>query len=552
MNKLVSKNPIQRFKQKNFKLVDPVTTLKTGGNILIYKKGSKAYYATSDKYLKIANKLGLYSRDDVKAYQKKLGVKDDGIWGNDTQKAYNNKFSSKMVSPVQTQKAGIITSSNPSKTYKPWRPTEKVGVVGACGTENCSEWANKSLKRHKDFKGRLLYANDEVGGDAWTRLSAGKHAKMVYSGYDGMDYDPNNYNYDLAHQRNWQAAQNLYDNFDSKTLDKNKTYLVNMYYNGSPQTENAWRNGTNGTTGTHTGNLYWNPETNSWRVAHNIHNKLYDDDFIKIQGVRKGKYQYGVTAIAEAPMTDYTRQDWNEAHPIKSAINRIYDFGMWKEGGKLIKAQYGTELPEVTVTAIDVNKHAGSPEHRKFIRSLNSNRNEFIKKYKLSDQQYADLSKFALNLTGAESSNGYDKNVFRRTYIYPDWMIHLGKLLKRGKDSANSRGLTQIKYDDDIKNPDLQKYYIDLGITGRNIKYDPSYMARATLGRTLWIQDQLKKQYGDQPVHYADGTEMPQEIAQYLYWNRGKVTDKANGNPETGSTIGAANSIKYYNSRKNI
>jgi len=34
---------------------------------------------------------------------------------------------------------------------------------------------------------------------------------------------------------------------------------------------------------------------------------------------------------------------------------------------------------------------------------------------------------------------------------------------------------------------------------------------------------------------------MPQEIAQYLYWNRGKVTDRANGNPETGSTIGAAN-----------
>ena len=380
---------------------------------------------------------------------------------------------------------------------------------------------------------------------------------MVYSGYDGMNYDPNNYDYNLATQRNWQAAQNLYDNFDSKTLDKNKTYLVNMYYNGSPQTENAWRNGTGGTTGTHTGNLYWNPETNSWRVAHNIHNKLYDDDFIKIQGVRKGKHQYGVTAIAEAPMVDYTRRDWNKAHPVKAAINKIYDFGMWKEGGKLkkkliSKAQQGTMLPEVTVTSINVNKHAGSPQHRKFIRALNSNRNEFMKKYNLSDQEYADLSKFALNLTGAESSNGYDRNVFKRTYIYPDWMIHLGKLLKRGKDSANSRGLTQIKYDDDIKNPDLQKYYIDLGITGRNIKYDPDSMARATLGRTLWIQDQLKKQYGDQSIHYADGTEMPQEIAQYLYWNRGKVTDRANGNPETGSTTGAANQIKYYNSRKNI
>jgi hypothetical protein len=36
-------------------------------------------------------------------------------------------------------------------------------------------------------------------------------------------------------------------------------------------------------------------------------------------------------------MVDYTRKDWNEAHPIKAAINRIHDFGMWKEGGKLKK-----------------------------------------------------------------------------------------------------------------------------------------------------------------------------------------------------------------------
>ena len=42
-------------------------------------------------------------------------------------------------------------------------------------------------------------------------------------------------------------------------------------------------------------------------------------------------------------------------------------------------------LPEVTVTSIDVNKHSGSPQHKNFIRALNSNRNKFMKKYKLSD-----------------------------------------------------------------------------------------------------------------------------------------------------------------------
>jgi hypothetical protein len=137
--------------------------------------------------------------------------------------------------------------------------------------------------------------------------------------------------------------------------------MVNMYFNSSPNKRKAWEGATNGTTGTHTGNLYWNPETNSWRISHNIHGVVHDDDFIQAQG-SKNRFGYGVTAIAEAPMVDYTRRDWDKEHPVKAAINRIYDFGMWKQGGRLIpKAQPGTVLPEVTVTGIDVNKHAKTP-----------------------------------------------------------------------------------------------------------------------------------------------------------------------------------------------
>jgi hypothetical protein len=158
-----------------------------------------------------------------------------------------------------------------------------------------------------------------------------------------------------------------------------------MYFNGSPNKRKAWEGAKNGTTGTHTGNLYWNPETNSWRISHSIHGIIHDDDFIQAQG-SKNRFGYGVTAIAEAPMVDYTRRDWDKEHPVKAAINRIYDFGMWKQGGRLIpKAQPGTVLPEVTVTAIDTNKYAKTPQHKKFIQTLNSNRNYFMNKYKLSD-----------------------------------------------------------------------------------------------------------------------------------------------------------------------
>lgn len=316
-----------------------------------------------------------------------------------------------------------------------------------------------------------------------------------------------------------------------------------MYYNGSPKTEEAYKNATNGTTGTHTGNLYWNPNTSSWRVAHNINGTLHDDDFKEIQGVRKGKSQYGITAIGEAP-TIY--DIWQKDHPIKSKINNFVgklgiNLGRWKNGG-ILKAQNGITLPDIIVTGININKHSGNPWHRQFLRSLNNNRKQFMNQYNLSDNEYADLTKKALNLSSFESDRGRSSSVFKKTFIYPDWLIHAGKIIKRGKDSANSRGITQIKYNDDIKIPELNKIYTNLGITDHNLKYNASTMGRATLGRLLWVKNQLK----GKSLHYTDGTKIPDEIATYLYWNRGKVTDRANGNPETGSHIGAADQINYY------
>ena len=373
---------------------------------------------------------------------------------------------------------------------------------------------------------------------------------MVYSGYDGLDYNPNKYDYNLAHQRNWQAAQNLYDNFDSKTLDKNKTYLVNMYYNGSPETENAWRNALNGTTGTHTGNLYWNPDTNSWRVAHNIHDKLFDDDFIKIQGVRKGKYQYGVTAIAEAPRVDYERRDWNEAHPIKAAINKIYDFGMWKQGGRLIpKAQEGIELPEVTITAINPNRFEKGSEARAFTNALNSNRQQLMKRYNLSDQQYADLSKFAINIAQKESGLGGGTSYTLRKYI-PEKILHLGKKIIRGSDTPLSRGLTQIKYNGDIKDSDLKKEYDYFGITDKNLIDNYDKMTQATIARAVINKRNLNSKKGISNYHYKNGQLIPEDVALALYWNRGKLTDYANPDPSNLNVGGATGYARRFQNQK--
>ncbi len=58
------------------------------------------------------------------------------------------------------------------------------------------------------------------------------------------------------------------------------------------------------TPGTHTGVLYYNPDTKSWRVNH-IHGEVNDDDFISLQG---GNKKYGVTAIADASNITLTEQ----------------------------------------------------------------------------------------------------------------------------------------------------------------------------------------------------------------------------------------------------
>jgi len=78
---------------------------------------------------------------------------------------------------------------------------------------------------------------------------------------------------------NNEASNNFYKNFDSKTLDKDSAYIVNMYYQGSPAQERAYNEGRDKMTGTHTGYVTWNPDTNRWEVTHNIHGTIHVDPF---------------------------------------------------------------------------------------------------------------------------------------------------------------------------------------------------------------------------------------------------------------------------------
>lgn len=479
-------------------------------------------------------KGGFY--DEGTTYEKAV----DGIMGPLTEKALAREVAARKSNPIKAQPSqvnqatilgpvGLISAIgslfNRKRKYTPWKPELKAGDV--CYTEECAQYANDALRNYKDLKGRNVYSYDNIGGHAWTRLSSGKDSKMTYSGYDNKPYDINNYSERASNLRNWKAADNLLKNFDSKTLDKNTTYLVNMYFNSSPNKRKAWEEALNGTTGTHTGNLYWNPETNSWRVSHNIHGKIHDDDFISVQG-SKNKYGYGVTAIAEAPR------------------NKAYYY------------QEGNKLPEVTITAINPNKFSKGSDAYKFTKALNDNRNLFMKKYNLSDNDYADLAKFGLNIAQRETKLGRS-TLYNIKKIIPETRIRQGKALTRGTSrllkgegfsayndqyhAPLSRGLTQIKYASDIKDPELAKEYNSLGITDTNLKYNIDSMAKATIARANYgnnFLDQRSPSY-----HYTNNKIIPKQEKLALWWNRGKLTDKVNLDPNDSNNNNVGGATGY-------
>ena len=187
-------------------------------------------------------------------------------------------------------------------------------------TNNCSQYANHALPE-----------GYRVRGDAWNR-----DGKILFNGYDGLELDSTN-----AMDHHLAAQQNLYKNFKSDSLDKNQTYLVNMYYKGSPYTDEAFADTDgNGIKGTHTGNLYYDEKSGRWKVEHNIHGKIFTDDFI---GLQKPGRKYGVTAI-QTPRKN-------------NLFYRIYDWAKSLEkGGSLQYYTNKSNTPHQDMTTTFISK----------------------------------------------------------------------------------------------------------------------------------------------------------------------------------------------------
>lgn len=149
-----------------------------------------------------------------------------------------------------------------------------------------------------------------------------------------------------------------------------------------------------------------------------------------------------------------------------------------------------------------------------------------------------ELTKQALNLPGVESQYGEGRSYIARRFI-PDLVIKAGKAILRGKPTANSRGLAQIKYvsaDEDIYKP--------FGITDENLADDYNNGTAALMRLWKIHRDQI----GNRKFTWSDGTPVSNEDVRAVIWNRGRFTSGVNDkNDFNGRT--PARYVRTYHQR---
>lgn len=239
----------------------------------------------------------LYKNNDVKALQNLANYLNLNIKSN------------KVIDLYKGISQYLASQKNQGNTYEPkLKDTSKSGKTGlVCNTPECAQYANDELRA----------AGYNTWNSAWNRTQSGDDFVIIGNGFDNIE-KPSVYNEEQVKANNRQSVQNLSNNFDITTLDPNQIYSVGLTYYDSSHTKDSYDNGINNFTNTHTGNMYFDDETNSWRINHNIGSNIYDDDaFDLIYNINNPLY--GVSTISLIPKPSQKQST------ISTFKNKIYD-----------------------------------------------------------------------------------------------------------------------------------------------------------------------------------------------------------------------------------
>ena len=174
----------------------------------------------------------------------------------------------------------------------------------------------------------------------------------------------------------------------------------------------------------------------------------------------------------------------------------------------------------------------------KFGNTLSENKEELQKYLGLSSGVYNDLAQLAMGIADQETKFGSSTKYSFKSSM--PWLVNSAKWIANN-NSANSQGITQIKYDADIRNEDLKKIYDDLGITKDSLQ-TPEGAAKATLARLAFI---YKTEVLGKKFTGADGIEVsPLDALLYKYMGKNGELKNHTATPTLNEYIKNVNTYK--------
>lgn len=211
--------------------------------------------------------------------------------------------------------------------------------LSEANTKQCATFQNNFF--------RIIGNN--ITGNAWklngvTNLFNGytdNEAPFVMSEYINMNERGRKQYREQINQWNHKAAENFKQKFNFENLNKNKSYIVNMYYDNSKYQQDAIidnKDSVNPVFGSHTGILEYDHDNNKWVVTHNITGRVHID---YVDDIFNGNYKYGITAVFKPS------NETNKSIIQESKILRQIKPSTHLNGGLLIKQDYNPIIQQL-------------------------------------------------------------------------------------------------------------------------------------------------------------------------------------------------------------
>lgn len=248
--------------------------------------------------------------------------------------------------------------------------------------------------------------------------------------------------------------------------------------------------------------------TDSGFVATDYNYSPKDMSYYENQSILKGTFTYtdNITPVVSPRLTDLTL-----INPILMPIG-IVDRG--------IAANNGIER------TVDLSKH---PTAIEYVQTLDQEKKKIMEMYKIDNDEYNQLQKYAFGILGNESEFGLGNK-----YLIKEGNQGLVDAVKyvKGNDSPNSRGLTQIK---EVPKAIVDEYGVNL-----NDLNDPSKAAVATMGVLAEKLSMLKR---IEHKHPDITPENRMDYLLYLYYGNSRQITEGKATPDANNYI---QNVKKY------